>query len=73
MSIHEFEGEMPNLNYSVWDADLEEFVQATWILSKLDFLNRFTLEERLAIRASTDIVAFDTMKLLTTNKYIGLK
>lgn len=72
VSIHEFDGKMPDLNSSVWHSELEEFVQAPGLLSKLDFLNRFTLEERLAIRASTDTIVFDIMKLLEAADFIDV-
>lgn len=72
VSIHEFDGKMPDLNSSVWDSELEEFIKTPGLLSKLDFLNRFTLEERLAIRASADTIVFDIMKLLEAAEFIDI-
>lgn len=70
VSIHEFDGNIPDLNLRVWDAETEEFVGQDTTITKLRFLNRFTISERLAIRASTDPVVNDIMKLLEVAEFV---
>lgn len=71
-TIHEFDGPIPDLNTHVWDSALESLVLDSGMLTKLDFLNRFTLNERLAIRASADPVVADIMKLLEVATYVSV-
>lgn len=70
VSIHEFEEDIPDLNISVWDSQSESLITAGGTLTKLNFLNRFTITERLAIRASTDPIVNDIMKLLEVAEYV---
>lgn len=72
VSVHEFDGEIPDLNTHVWDSASESLVLDSGVLSKLDFLNRFTLNERLAIRASVDPIVIDIMKLLEMASYVNV-
>lgn len=58
-----------------WDVARGDFVpRSTSVLTKLDFLRRFTTQERIAIReaAKTDPVIFDAMDLLNMATYVSL-
>ncbi len=70
-SIHEFEDKIPDLNIHSWDAENDCFVQSAKIYTKLQFLSRLTIGERMAIRASTDPVVNDIMSLLDVAEYIS--
>ena len=72
ISIHEFDGIIPDLNSSVWDANSETLVEDTTVLTKLNFLNRFTMSERVTIRASSDPVVKDIMNLLEVADYVDV-
>lgn len=73
VNIHEFDGLIPDLNSMVWNSDSESFVGSGEILTQLAFLNRFTMQERLAIRASTNPIVSDIMKLLEVANFISVK
>lgn len=72
VSIHEMDGEIPDLNQNNWDFELGEFVRAGSIYTKREFLNKFTLAERSAIRASTDAIVVDIMNMLELAEYIDV-
>ena len=57
---------VPNLDNLIWDKNQTKFVSdpRNPVITKLQFLSRFTMQERLAIRASTDPVVQDIMNLL---------
>lgn len=58
-----------------WDKELCDFVySANTRLTKLQFLRRFTSEERIAIRelAKTNGIVFDAMELLNMAEYISV-
>ena len=63
-SIHEFDGTVPDLNTHVWNDSMEDFSQGGTIITKYQFLARFSMTERVAIRASTDPIVNDFMKIL---------
>lgn len=63
----------PDLNVHVWDAELIDFVRSDSKTSKKEFLEKFTLAERLSIRASTDSIVQDLMFLLDAATYIDMK
>lgn len=61
--------------YYTWDVAGGEFVaRGVSVLTKLDFLRRFTTQERIAIReaAKTDPIIFDAMDLLNMATYVSL-
>lgn len=70
ISIHEFDEDIPDLNTSVWDSETETLVTQGGMVTKLTFLNRLTVTERLAIRASTDPVVNDIIKLLEVADFV---
>ena len=72
VSIHEFDESIPDLNVSSWDSGTETFTVGVGTITKLSFLNRFTITERLAIRASTDPIVNDIMKLLEVAEYVNI-
>lgn len=72
ISISEVDGTIPDLNTNTWNSELGEFVERTDKVTKLKFLSRFTLQERIAIRASIDPVVVDIMSLMEAAEYVSL-
>jgi hypothetical protein len=72
VSIHEFEEAIPDLNTTVWDEETESLISSDLMITKLKFLNRFTMTERMSIRASADPVVADIMNLLSIAEYIDI-
>lgn len=70
VSIKEIQS--PQLESSVWDTELLDFVRTSSVYSKLEFMNRFTAEERVAARLSTDPVVQDILNLLTLAEYVNV-
>jgi hypothetical protein len=65
VSISKFENvPYPDLNTRTWDSNTDTFVKTANIYTKLEFLNRFTSQERIAIRSSADPIVEDFMELL---------
>lgn len=73
LNVHEMDGPIPDLNSYVWDADNDQFVLSTGVLTKLQFMNRFTTAERITVRSSTYPVVVDIMKMLDVAEYINTK
>jgi len=71
-SIHEFDGAVPDLNTHLWDDQVEEFVLNTRIVTSLQFLNRFTTAERIAILESTNPIIKDFVYLLNSTVTVVL-
>lgn len=59
------------MNYTIIGGP--EIEKSFSVLSQLDFLKRFTAEERIAIRSSTDPVIVDFMHLLSLESEVNLK
>jgi hypothetical protein len=72
ISAHTFDEPFPDLNVCSWNADTERYEVTSTQLTKLMFLNRFTVSERVAIRASTDPVVQDIMQLFDAASYITI-
>ena len=72
VSIHEMDDPIPDLNQHVWNFQTGEFDRAGYIYTKRQFLSRFTLEERTAIRASADPVVIDIMNMLELAEYVSV-
>lgn len=72
-SISTFTGAFPDLNTHKWDGDETKFVRKSSIMSKLSFLNRFTLEERVAARASSDPKMSDFLQMLEMAEVVDLQ
>lgn len=72
VSIHEFDESLPDLNTHVWNPATETFILAASHVTKLGFLNRFTMEERINIRASTNPIVVDIMNLLEVAENVSL-
>jgi hypothetical protein len=67
------EGYLPR-DVSLWDPASRSFVKASITISRLQFLSRFTAQERIAIRqlAASDLVVDDFMKLLDISQDIDM-
>lgn len=63
---------LPDLNVSKWDNELLQFMGSVTQLTKREFLSRFSLPERSAIRTSTDDIVMDLMFLLDAATYVDL-
>ncbi len=72
ISIHEFDGRVPDLNQYVWNYEIEDFERNGTIYTKREFLSKFTLMERSAIRASTDPIVVDIMNMLEMAEYVDV-
>jgi hypothetical protein len=72
ISAHTFDEAFPDLNVMQWNSDTERYELTGSQLTKLNFLNRFTLQERIAIRGSTDPVVEDVMELMNAATYINV-
>lgn len=70
IAIHEMTGEIPDLNYYQWDSATDTWIDSGAHLTRLQFLNRFTVQERLTIAASADPMVADIMRLLNVASYI---
>lgn len=60
-----------------WDKELKDFVvnnSSKTNLSRLEFLRRFTAQERITIRqkAQTDAVIFDAVEMINLADYVSL-
>lgn len=72
VSIHEFDGTIPDLNTHTWDDTVEDLVGSSLKLSRLAFISRFTVQERLGIRASADPVVKDIINMLEVAEFIDV-
>lgn len=71
-AISKIESAFPDLNTHEWNIEAGAFVRKTTTMSKLSFLNRFTLQERMAARASSDPVIVDILKMLDLAEIVDL-
>lgn len=71
LSAHTFDGPYPDLNVSVWNPEKEQYEASSNLITKLAFLNRFTSQERIAIRSSADPVVHDIMQLFDAAEHIS--
>ncbi len=74
ISIHEFDEPIPDLNIYTWDSVAVELKKTynTRTLTRLEFSNRLTPQERVAIAASTDPIVSDIMRMLNVAEYVNL-
>ena len=71
VSVHQFIGvSVPDLNTHVWNETTDNFTRSLSVYTKLEFMNQFSIEERIGIRNSTDPVVADFMQLLNVAEYI---
>ena len=69
MSVAEFTGQIPDLNFSAWDFGNDVFKST--LTPRLNFMSRFTVSELAAIRGSTDATVRDIMERFDVQKYIN--
>jgi hypothetical protein len=72
-SIHECEGTIPDLNTHVWNFETDEFILNQSRMTKLMFLNKLTLTERIQIRNSIDHIVIDIMDLFNSAEFISVE
>lgn len=72
VSIEALDEVIPDMNSIVWDAENLRIVCTKIVFSHLEFLSRFTMEERIAIGMSTDPIVIDIMKLFESADVINL-
>jgi hypothetical protein len=70
VSIHEFDGVIPDLNFNKWNFDQDKFL--TSVPSRIQFYARFTIDELVALRASTNIVVKQTLERWDALRHINL-
>lgn len=65
------DGPVPDLNTSKWNPDtLSLDPMSTSTLTRLEFMNRFTPQERIAVRTSPDPMAADIMNILAIAEFV---
>lgn len=72
ISIIEVEGEVPDLNKVSWDTETLSLIRNNPILTKLDFMSRFTSAERITVQQSTDPIVKDAMNLVTMADFVDV-
>lgn len=74
VSIHEMGLPIPDLNQYHWDFVLGDFVrnEDATTYTRLQFISKFTLAERVAITASNDPIVRDIMKMFDMATYIDI-
>ena len=72
ISAHTFDEQFPDLNTSTWNPLTDRYDPTGNSLTKLMFLTRFTIQERIAIRTSTDPIVNDVMSLFDAASYISV-
>ncbi|MEK7765005.1 MAG: hypothetical protein AAB368_02095 [bacterium] len=71
VSVTTIEGPIPDLNRVTWNGSSIEVSYST-IVTKLDFLSRFTTSERITIQSSTDPIVKDAFNLLMVAEAIDI-
>lgn len=71
-TVSEMDGAMPDLNTHTWDSENGEFIRRDNVMSKLEFLSRFTLQERTLARSSADPIINDILKMLDLAEIVDL-
>ncbi len=72
VSVIEFPGDVPDLNKCMWDFENLELIRNNPILTKLDFMSRFTTAERIAIQSSADPILKDAVTLIQMAEYVDV-
>lgn len=74
VSYHEMDGLIPDLNSHEWDSEMDTLkrVEGGTILTKLQFLDKFTMAERISITSSSDPVIVDIMRMFDIADYINM-
>lgn len=72
ISVKQVNEPVPDLNKSVWNPAYLRFDHVTSLLTTLEFFNRFTSAERIAIRASTDPMVTDYAEMWKLADYIDV-
>lgn len=72
VSIIQVDDKIPDLNKVIWNKDTLSFYSNVVVLTKLEFMSRFTTEERVAIQNSTDVIVQDALRLLNLAEFIDL-
>ena len=68
------EGDIPDLLKYHWNPSIQDFSEKYHkILSKLEFLSKFTMQERIAFRSSVDPIVMDIMQMLDLAEFINLE
>ena len=74
VQIKTIEEPIPDLNNVTWDTEELLLVPAPrTIITKLEFLQRFTQTERTALRQSQDTIIIDAMDLLANAEEVNLQ
>lgn len=67
------DGDIPDLRYYDWNASTMEFTKnSIRALSKLEFLTKFTMQERINARISDDPIVKDMLSLIDIAEFINL-
>lgn len=72
VSIIDVDSDVPNLNKVVWDGELLQLVSTVSLLSRVDFILRFTAAEWESASISTDINIKQGIALVLAAEYIDV-
>lgn len=72
VSVLQVEGQIPDLNKTVWNPDTLSFDFVSTILTNVEFLLRFTDAERIAFRSSTVPAVIDFLALVNIKPMINV-
>ncbi len=70
-SFAELTGAIPDLNFNSWDFNNDRFKSD--LLTRVTFLERFTVAEMVGLRASTSAVVRDILERWDSKRYINLQ
>lgn len=72
VSVLQAEGQIPDLNKTMWNPDTLSFDFVSTILTNVEFLLRFTEAERIAFRSSTVPEVIDFLALVNITPMINV-
>lgn len=72
VSVEEVQGDIPDLNFVLWDEESLSLVSTKTYITKLEFLSKFTTQERINIRNSGDPIVNDVIDMLREAEGISL-
>ncbi len=63
---------LPDLAKSSWNEETLEFDRTSTVYTKLEFMTRFTIAERLSAKGSNDPIVSDFLELLSIAEHIDI-
>lgn len=73
VSVIQIDSDPPDLSKYSWDSDTLTLIKIPEpIITRLEFMSKFTTTERIAIQNSTDSIVQDALNLLKMAEYVNL-